>query len=225
MKGRVIVNDKLRNALVAISSMIPTVGGTISFLLDKYIPSESEIRKNVFLQQIANDLENLKEKIDINNIETPEFQSVFSKLLRASIEEHREEKIIAFRNITVNLLLEPNKLAFNKVEFYTRLVLLLIPDEIKILHTFFLLDIKKTLTSYDSSNKKRDIYKIIEEIWQTKDKEYVKALIIDCSRYMLISGSPEQAELHLRSGIFLTNLGEGFVNYIFKPIEVDYFGK
>ena len=219
------MNDNLRNALVALSSLIPTVGGTISFLLDKYIPSESEIRKNLFLQQLANDLENLKEKIEINNIESPEFQSVFSKLLRASIEEHREEKIIAFRNITVNLLFDPNKLAFNKVEFYTRLVLLLIPDEIKLLHTFFLLDVRKTLVSYDQCDKKRDIYEIIEEIWKIKDKEYMQALITDCQRYMLISGSPEQARLHLRSGIFLTNLGEGCVNYIFDPIEVNLFGK
>lgn len=57
------------------------------------------------------------------------------------------------------------------------------------------------------------------------DKEYVKALISDCSRYMLISGSPEQQKKYSRKGIFITDLGEGFVNYIFNPIEGDFYGQ
>lgn len=219
------MKDEIRNILIALSSVVPYAGGTISFILDKYIPSEVERRKNEFLVQLSNDLEALKEKIDIKNLETPEFKSVFAKLLQASVEEHRQEKLVAFRNISLNLLLNTELLKFDKLEFYSRLILMLIPDEIKILHTFYLLDVKKVLNHYDDKSKPRDIYCIIERLWGEVDKEYVKALISDCSRYMLISGSPEQQKKYSRKGIFITDLGEGFVNYIFNPIEGDFYGQ
>ena len=34
--------DLIRNSLIALTSTVPYIGGTISFLLDKYIPSEAK---------------------------------------------------------------------------------------------------------------------------------------------------------------------------------------
>ena len=219
------MKDDVRNILIALSSAVPYAGGTISFILDKYIPSEAERRKNEFIMQLSNDLDVLKEKIDIKNFETPEFKSVFVKLLQASIEEHRQEKIVAFRNISLNLLMKTEYLSFDKSEFYSRLILILVPDEIKILHTFYLLDVKKVLNHYDDESKPRDIYCIIEKMWGKVDKEYIKALITDCLRYVLISGSQEQQKVYSREGLFITELGKGFVNFIFNPIEGEFYGK
>lgn len=57
MKVREGMHDNIRNTLIALSSMIPTVGGTVSFILDKYIPSEVEKRKREYIIQLANDIE------------------------------------------------------------------------------------------------------------------------------------------------------------------------
>ena len=52
--------DLIRNSLIAMTAAIPYAGGTISFLLDKYVPSEAEKRRNEFILTLAKDLEELK---------------------------------------------------------------------------------------------------------------------------------------------------------------------
>lgn len=174
------------------------------------------------MKQLSDDIEKLKEKINLSNMETPEFQAIFERLLRATVEEHRKEKLVSFRNITLNMLdsITPN---FDKADFFSRLVLSMIPDQIKILHVFYALDVKRTLTaSKEYDNKKsRYIYGILGELWGTYDKEYVKALIVDCMRYSLISASRSQKAYEKRDGIFLTTLGIEFLTYIFEPVGDD----
>lgn len=89
-------NDFIRNSLIALTGTVPYVGGSISFLLDKYIPSEAERKRNEFISKVSDDLEELREKVDAFNFETPEFYSIFTKLLRHAVEEYRDEKINAF---------------------------------------------------------------------------------------------------------------------------------
>lgn len=139
------------------------------------------------------------------------------------MEEHRKEKLVAFRNISLNLLNDTIHISFNRAEFFSKLVFTLIPDELKLLHTFYLLDVKGTLSHYDKMTKKRDIYYIVEKVWNSTDKEYIRALVTDCARYQLISGSPEQKRRYSREGLFLTDLGREFVEYIFNPIEVELY--
>ena len=161
-------NDVIRNSLIALTGAVPYVGGPVSFLLDKYIPSEADRRRNEFINQVSNDLEELKEKVDAFNFESPEFYSLFTKLLRHAVEEYRDEKINAFRNLTMNIVLEPEK--FDKIDFFTRLVIELVPDEIVILRTFYLLDVKNELKSFDTDPSKRDIYKIITDLYAVDDR-------------------------------------------------------
>lgn len=212
--------DILRDGLIALTSAIPYAGGMLSFLLDKYIPSEAERQRNEFIMTLANDIEEIKEKIDISNLDTPEFYSIFTKLLKASIEEYRDEKITAFRNLTLNIIIEPQK--FNKIDFYTRLVISLVPDEIMILRIFYLLDVKGELKSLDNNKERRDIYDIISRIYGIDDHLYVKALITDCQRYRLISASNQIQKKMDRNGLFLSDLGKDFLSYIFLPKEGDF---
>ena len=110
-------NDFIRNSLIALTGTVPYVGGSISFLLDKYIPSEAERKRNEFISKVSDDLEELREKVDAFNFETPEFYSIFTKLLRHAVEEYRDEKINAFRNLTMNIVLEPEE--FDKIDFFS----------------------------------------------------------------------------------------------------------
>lgn len=212
--------DMIRNSLIALTAAIPYAGGTLSFLLDKYIPSEAERRKNDFIMTLANDLEEMKEKANVNNLDTPEFYSIFTKLLKASMEEYRDEKLTAFRNLVLNIVLEPIK--FNKIDFFTQLVISLVPDEIMILHIFYLLDVKGELQLFDNDKDKRDIYDIILKAYGINDRLYIEALLIDCQRYRLILADKQMHKKTGRSGPFLSDLGKDFLSYIFLPKEGEF---
>lgn len=212
-------DDFVRNTLIALSGAIPYVGGPISFLLDKYIPSEVERKRNEFLNMIAKDIEELNEKVDEYDLNSPEFYSIFTRLLRASIEEYREEKITAFRNLVINIAIEPQK--FNSIDYCARLVMKMIPDEILILRVFYLLDVKGELKAYDTDPQKRDIGKILSKVYGLNDSLYIQALLIECQRYRLILGNPD-AQIKYgkgREGLYLTDLGREFLQYVFEPKE------
>lgn len=210
--------DIIRNSLIAATGTVPYVGGTISFLLDKYIPSEAEKRRNEFLNKLAGDLEELKDQVE-NYSDSPEFINIFTRLLRASIDEYRDEKITAFRNLVINIAISPQK--FNAIDYYSRLVIKMIPDEILILRVFYLLDVKGELKTYDSNKEKRDIYEIISQVYGLKDCLYIQALLIECQRYRLILGNKSAQEKYGngREGLYLTELGKDFLKYIFEPKE------
>ena len=212
--------DTIRNIGIASVAAVPLVGGSLAFLLDKYIPEENKRRQNAFILKLSDDIETLKDRIDVKNMETPEFKAIFMKLLSESIFEHREEKIGSFRNILLNVLLEENLDHFDKAEFFARLVMDLVPDEIKILNVFYQLDVKNIYMSEDQGGR-RDIYPILMNLFNESNKEYIQALLTDCMRYNLISGSGWQTKKYGREGIFITELGTQFVQYVFEPSEVN----
>lgn len=214
--------DIIRNSLIALTAAVPYAGGTISFLLDKYIPSEAERKRNEFIKRLEQDIKEIKEKIDIANLETPEFYSIFTKLLKASMEEYREEKLHAFRNLTLNIALEPQK--FNKIDFFTRLVLSLVPDEIMLLRVFYLLDVKGELKMYDDNPKKRNIFNIVSKLYGIEDNLYIHAMLTNCTRYRLILSNGELNVQFGRDGYYLSDLGKDFLSYIFLPKEDGFYG-
>lgn len=214
--------DLIRNGLIALTSTVPYVGGTLSFLLDKYIPSEAEKRKNAYIKNLEADLQEVKGKVNNFNLETPEFYSIFTKLLKASMEEYRNEKITAYRNLTLRIVLNPQE--FNKIDFFAQLVISLVPDEILMLHVFYLLDVKGELQNFDTDKQKRDIYDILLRIYGIDDREYIFALIVDCQRYRLILASKAMQAKKRREGLFLSDLGREFLTYIFEPKEGELNG-
>lgn len=209
--------DLIRNSLIALTSTVPYIGGTISFLLDKYIPSETEKRRNEFIKKLEADLKEIEEKVDDFNLDTPEFYSIFTRLLKESMEEYRSEKITAFRNLTIHIVLKPQE--FNKIDFFAKLVISLVPDEIMILHIFYMLDVEGELKMLDGDIEKRDIYEIISKVYGIEDMEYMRALITDCQRYRLIIESQQMQKRMGRKGLFLSDLGREFLTYIFSPKE------
>lgn len=211
------MKDITRNSVIAGVAAVPYAGGPLSFLLDKYIPSEAEKRRNEFLQKLSDDIQELKDKAVVFDMDSPEFHSIFLKLLKASMEEYRHEKINSFRNLALNSLLIPEQL--NKIDFYTRLAIQLIPDEIKILYVLYLLDVKRDPSIADNGER-RDLHAILKKYYHFEDKEYVSALMVDCMRYTLIGGSPALQKKEERAGIFMTDLGREFASYIFEPNEV-----
>lgn len=200
----------IRNLFIAGSSAIPMVGGTLSFLLDKYLPSVIEKRRSDFLKQLEKDFQNLPYEI-INSLESNEcFYSVFLKVLSQVTYEHKIEKIHAFRNILINSTLITDA-EFNKVEYFVKLINSLSTDQIKILHLFYLRDYKKEIEF-------TDINKFIDKHWKV-DPSYRWSLVTELIRDGLISSSIERQNKKGK-GIQLSKMGEEFINYIFSPISI-----
>ena len=210
-------NDIARNILIASIAAAPAVGGPIAFLLDKYLPSDAENRKKQYIETLAKEIDELKDSIKIENLETEEFKTIFIRLLKESIEEHREEKLSAFRKLTLNIALQPYE--FNKVDFYTRLVISMVPDQIVILHVFYRLDVTKEL-AYLDKEEERKLATILNKLKIYMPTEYRIALVSDLMIMRLVSSNEASHKKQKRSGQFLTELGEDFCRYIFEKQEI-----
>lgn len=203
--------ETIRNLFIAGTGIIPVVGGAISILLDKYLPSAIENRRIQFLNQLETDFQKLPYDV-IKNLENNEdFYTVFLKVLSTITHEHKVEKIKVFRNILINsTVLAKEK--FNEVDFFIKLINTLSIDQIKILHLFYLRDYKKSI-------KFKNIDKFLNEHWKI-DKSYRWSLVTELIRDGLISSSIERQK-NKGDGHQLTSFGENFINYIFSPIAVD----
>ncbi len=128
--------ELIRNACIAVSAAIPVAGGSISVLLDKYLPNKIEERKQNILENIQKSLSRIDINILENKLDNEVFYTVFLKVLNKSISNHRSEKLMAFRNILLNDIIH-EEMSFDEVSFYMRLVDELTVDQIKILNLFY----------------------------------------------------------------------------------------
>lgn len=203
--------ELIRNLFIASTGMMPVVGGGVSVLLDKYLPSTIEKRRKQFLNQLENDFQRLPNDI-IKNLENNEdFYSVLLKVLNVITCEHKVEKINAFRNILINsTIIIDDK--FNEVDFFIKLINTLSIDQIRILHLFYLRDYKKTIEF-------KNVVDFIDENWEI-DKSYRWSLVTELIRDGLISSSQERQRTK-GDGHYLSAFGEDFICYIFNPVAMD----
>lgn len=203
------INELSRNILIATSSLIPGVGGVLSFFLDKYLPNTIEKRRDDFLLALSNDMKTLPSEI-IEKLSTDEtFHSIVLKVFRAVVQEGKEIKISAFRNILINSALYTPKV--DEREFYIKLLTELTTDQIRILHLFFLRDVKEYIHF-------TDVNKYIAKNWLDVDESYRFALVTELIRYGLITSSQRTQKTN-GSGHHLSAFGGRFIYYIFQPNE------
>ncbi len=215
-------DDLIRNFCVAASAAIPVAGGTVSVLLDKYLPNKVEERKQKILENIENDLSKIDIKILENNFENEEFYTVFLKILNKSISNHRSEKLVAFRNILLNNLMF-EYCAFDEISFFIRITDELTVDQIRILNVFYQSDVLKNerwinlLDKYGGS-----LPKLMGMIWKGVDEDYVMACTTELIRYWLIVSSVKNKRRTSIDRFTLSQLGERYARYIFSPIDQDF---
>ena len=102
--------DHIHNIATAGLSAIPFVGGSLSSLIDNYIPKRKEERFRKFLRDLAEDVERVKGDLDEQaneHVRTDEFAYLLEKSFRGAVESYHEDKGEAYRAILVNSLL-PN---------------------------------------------------------------------------------------------------------------------
>jgi hypothetical protein len=141
---------------------------------------------------------------------------VLFRSLRRAIEEHKNEKLVAFRNILINQAIS-NSDEFDEVSFYIRMIEDLTTDQIRILHYVY----QRKLVGNCSENASLNIYKELKELWPTVDKHYLQACVTELIRFFIITSSTEVLKSKNEKGHALTDFGERFVKYIFSPIELE----
>lgn len=208
--------ELIRNACIAASAAIPVAGGSISVLLDKYLPNKIEERKQNILENIQKDLNRIDINILENKLENEEFYTVFLKVLNKSISNHRDEKLMAFRNILFNNIVN-EKMLFDEVSFYIRLVDELTVDQIKILNLFYRTYIIND-DKYKSIMQKNSLNNIVRTIWDNIDEDYAMACTTELIRFQLLIGATESRKRSSIEGFTLSRFGERFVKFIFDPI-------
>lgn len=211
--------ELIRNVCIAASAAIPVAGGSISVLLDKYLPNKIEERKQNILENIQTDLSRIDINVLENKLDNEEFYTVFLKVLNKSISNHRKEKLIAFRNILFNNIIS-EEMANDEVSFYIRMIDELTIDQIKILNLFY-----RTYVINDDKYKdimqRNSLNNIIRTIWSNIDEDYLMACTTELIRFQLLIGRTESMKRSSIDGFTLSRFGERFVKFIFNPVYDD----
>lgn len=176
--------DLSRNIVVAASNFIPGIGGVLAVFLDKYLPSTMEQRREEFLRTLSSDIDNLPSSVIKRIMNDQEYHSLMLKVFKSVVQEDKEIKKKAFRNILLNAATTINNI-INENEFYIKLLSDMTTDQIRILHLFYLRDIKKSISF-------KNVYSFITKHWKNIDESYRFALITEIMRYGLITSSQKR---------------------------------
>ena len=192
------MNSHLKNTIVAGISTLP-FGGGISVLIDKYIPDNLQKKKNQLLENILNDLEKIKNKIDDNFLKSEDFTLTFLRIFNKAMVENNVIKSKIFRIVLKNIAINSQS-----VDLETELFIKLIEDLIT--HQFYFLH----MISHSEI-----VYKNVHYFTDLKDHE--KYSLTSLENYGLIEKIDNQFN---QSKYKLTTLGERF--YLFIDYENIY---
>lgn len=190
--------DCLRNISIGALASLPYIGGPLSYIIDKSVPEQVSVRYSTFMKSLEKDIETLKKKIDYSRFETPQFYSMFVKVIHEVICNHIEEKRILYKNILINTVD-----AFwncNKNDFFLSVTERLSSDAINYLYLIY--------TGFDQSEQK-DNFLAIGNLMKVFPSQ---------SDYLMEIGS-ELVRYHLVEGVKMTQLGKQYCNFIFSPIQ------
>lgn len=190
--------DCLRNISIGALASLPYIGGPLSYIIDKSVPEQVSVRYSTFMKSLEKDIATLKNKIDYSRFETPQFYSMFVKVIHEVICNHIEEKRILYKNILINTA--DVFWNCNKNDFFLSVTERLSPDAINYLYLIY--------TGFDQSEKKDNFLAIgnLMKVFPSK------------SDYLMEIGS-ELVRYHLVEGVKMTQLGKQYCNFIFSPIQ------
>ncbi|TLF44741.1 hypothetical protein [Maribacter aurantiacus] len=124
--------DNVKNIFTTLLSAT-VVGGPFANLINSYIPSRRFLRLENFVNDLAVKIQEVKDDINVNYIETEEFSFLFEQSIKSVSENYQKEKLEAYKAILINSLL-PNEYNEEQKEFYLNLVGSLTVIHLKILN-------------------------------------------------------------------------------------------
>lgn len=112
--------EHILNVLKAGLATAPFCGGIASLMSD-YIPSSKMRRLEKFAEQVATDLNELRDRVNQPEILSEEFAFIFEKCFRGVAENYQAEKLESFRGILLNTAIG-SSLSEEEKEFFLNLV-------------------------------------------------------------------------------------------------------
>ena len=194
-----MVEDKteiIRNAGVALVAGIPNVGGTLSFFLDKILPSHIEKQYDDFIVSLSQEVKNLRIEVDESIVCSDEFISLFNRMIDTAVCEHSEKKRAIIRNILLSAITIQNQ--FNYNDYFEHLVAKLTLDEIRWLYFT------------DEFTKRNGVgpYPYLVQQKVHHDYEHISHITNKLTRYKLLTGNR------------ISDLGKQFIKFINSPTNI-----
>jgi len=119
-------SDHIVNVVKAAISVIPTIGGPISSLVNDYIPNKKLKRLLDFTKQLSENIERFKDEIDEEFVKTDEFAYLFEQTYKLVLENYQKEKLDSLLALLVNSL-RGQDLKADTTEYYLKKIETLSP--------------------------------------------------------------------------------------------------
>lgn len=186
------MGDVIRNISIAATAAIPNVGGSVSYLLDKSIPEYVQKKYYEFINELETDIKSIEDKIDYSRFESPEFVSIFQKIIDEVICSELSIRRDLYKNILLNSL-TCGVQRFNKNDYFLNITSNISDDEIQSLFVLYI-----------RGNQPDMVSKLTKKY--PKFKNYI------------VSFSAELARSRLTNGDRLTPLGYEYCDFVFNPL-------
>lgn len=196
-------SNLLRNLSLSAIASIPYAGGMLAYILDKKLPEEISLRYNSFVDALEKDIISLKQELNCNRLETPEFYSMFIKVMNEVVTSHIQEKTTLYRNILLNTL--DTSWNCRKNDFFFLITTQISADAINFLFCAYWNVFPKNYNNEPFSTS-----------------ELVQCFPVQ--RNYIITFSAELARFNLIRDTELTELGQQYCNFIFSPIHPNWQG-
>lgn len=188
--------DIFRNSGVALVAGIPNVGGTLSFFLDKILPSQIEKQYDDFILSLSEEVKNLQIEVNESIVHSDEFISLFNRMIEAAVCEYSEKKRAILRNLLLSAITSQNQ--FNYNDYFEHLVAKLTIDEIR------------WLCFTNEFTKRNGVgpypYLVQQKVHHNYD--HISHITNKLIRYKLLNGSR------------ISDLGKQFIQFINSPINI-----
>lgn len=196
-------NNLFRNLSIGAIASIPYAGGVLAYILDKVMPEEISIRYMSFIDALEKDIISINKNIDYSRFETPEFYSMFVKVINEIVSNHIEEKITIFKNILINTV--DSSWKCNKNEYFFSITRHISTDALEFLFIVY--------SGISQICLKEETVLVNELMAQfPTQKNYLLDFVTELVRYKLITGTG------------LTELGREYCDYIFSPLSPYFVG-
>lgn len=217
--------DALYTVVDTAVSLIPGIGGLVSEIFHNVLQAPIEKRKEAWRLRIAQNIDDLTNKIEGFDIvqlsQNDIFISVLNRASQLAISNHQEEKLIALNNAIMNTALNID-IDENEQMLFLNIIDSLTPWHIKIMQY-----LEHPRSNFENAGlqytkKMKSTVTFIQQYYpELKDKnEFVKTILKDLYTKGLIESDNVDSRMDINESFknTLTYFGKKLLRYISEPI-------
>ena len=194
--------DTTRSFLVAGLAGVPLIGGSLTSLIDDFIPTQKSKRLDCVINKISIDIEKISDKIKTDVINTDNFAYIFEKTLKGVMDNYQQEKIDCYRAILLNSLTNDNNLSNEQQEIFLQLL-----DNLTVTHVIIIAIL--------FNNNSGDLIEIIQKSYSSLDINNINYIMDDLRKKGLVHQKGQIGDNSLNTNSNqLSEMGKKFTNFI-----------